>query len=226
MKILYVIPARGGSKGIPYKNIKQLNGKPLIYYTIDVVRELTTDENICVSTDDEEIIKVVEDYGLKVHFKRPFHLATDTASTNDVLLHAIDYYKTKGVNYDVIVLLQPTSPLRTSLHIKEAIDLYNEDLEMVVSVKESRAASVLCSEKENGFLEFCFNKTGSRRQEMDSFYEYNGAIYVINVGKLKEKGLSNFIKKKKYLMDETSSFDIDTPLDWFLVESIIKQKTI
>ena len=91
MKILYIIPARGGSKGIPHKNIKLLNGKPLIYYTIDVARQLTTDDHICVSTDDDEIIEVVENYGLKVPFIRPDYLATDTSTTNDVLLHAINF---------------------------------------------------------------------------------------------------------------------------------------
>ena len=108
---LYVIPARGGSKGIPHKNIKLLHGKPLIYYSIDIARSLTNDEHICVSTDDEEIIKVVSDYGLKVPFVRPRELANDTASTNDVLIHALKYYESIGKNYTAIVLLQPTSIL-------------------------------------------------------------------------------------------------------------------
>ena len=223
MKILYVIPARGGSKGIPHKNIKLLNGKPLIYYSIHVARQLTDDSNICVSTDDDEIIRVVEDYGLKVPFKRPDQLATDTATTNDVLLHAVDFYEKKGIHYHVVILLQPTSPLRTSIQVKEALELYNEQLDMVVSVKESYAASVICAENEVGFLEFCFNKSGSRRQEMTPYYEYNGAIYVINIANLKKKELGGFTNKKKYVMDEISSIDIDTTLDWIIAESIINQ---
>lgn len=223
MKILYVIPARGGSKGIPHKNIKLLNGKPLIYYSIDVARQMTSDENICVSTDDNEIIEVVESYGLKVPFKRPDHLATDTATTNDVLLHAINFYETKGFFYDVVVLLQPTSPLRKISQVREALDLYSPDLDMVVSVKESHSASIICTENKNGYLEFCFNKSGSRRQDLLTYYEYNGAIYIINVDRLKEKGLGGFIIKKKYVMDEFSSTDIDTPLDWIITEEIIKQ---
>lgn len=224
MKILYVIPARGGSKGIPHKNIKLLNGKPLICYSIDVARQLTNDENICVSTDDNDIIEVVENYGLKVPFKRPDHLATDTAKTDDVLLHAVNFYETKGIYYDVLILLQPTSPLRKVLHVKEALNLYNDNLDMVISVKESHSASVLCTENENGFLEFCFNKSSARRQEIPSYYEYNGAIYIINVDKLKKLGLSGFTLKKKYIMDEFSSVDIDIPLDWIIVESILKQQ--
>lgn len=224
MKILYVIPARGGSKGIPRKNIKPLNGKPLIYYSIDVARQLTNDENICVSTDDDEIIEVVERYGLKVPFKRPSYLATDTATTNDVLLHAIDFYESNGIYYDVLVLLQPTSPLRKVSQVEKALSLYNDSLDMVVSVKESHAASVICKENENGFLEFCFNKSGSRRQDLSSYYEYNGSIYIINISRLKEIGLSNFTFIKKCIIDEISSYDIDTPFDWFIVESILECK--
>ena len=222
MKILYVIPARGGSKGVPHKNIKLLNGKPLIYYSIDVARQLTTDDHICVSTDDEEIIKVVENYGLKVPFIRPSHLATDTATTNDVLIHAINFYEAKGDFYDVVVLLQPTSPLRNSRHVKDAINLYTNDIDLVVSVKESHAASVICEENENGYLEFCFNKEGLRRQDVPNYYEYNGAIYIINANRLKKVNLSGFTIKKKYIMDEVSSIDIDTEIEWQLSEILIR----
>lgn len=222
MKILYIIPARGGSKGIPHKNIKLLNGKPLIYYTIDVARQLTTDDHICVSTDDDEIIEVVENYGLKVPFIRPDYLATDTATTNDVLLHAINFYESRGDFYDVVVLLQPTSPLRNSIHVKEAIELYTNDIDMVVSVKESHAASVICKENENGYLEFCLNKEGLRRQDVPNYYEYNGAIYIINANRLKKVNLSGFTIKKKYIMDEVSSVDIDTEIEWQLSEILIR----
>lgn len=225
-KILVVIPARGGSKGIPGKNIKYLAGKPLICYSIDVARTLTTDEHICVSTDDDKIIDTVENYGLKVPFKRPDEFATDTATTNSVLLNAISYYESKGVFYEVIVLLQPTSPLRTSIQVKHAIELYNNQLDMVVSVKQSHAASVICHEDDKGFLELTFNKLGEGRQNFNTFYEYNGAIYVINVASLKEKGLSGFTSKKKYVMDELHSVDIDTEIDWKLAEIIVKEKHI
>lgn len=221
-KILFVIPARGGSKGIPGKNIKLLAGKPLIYYSIDVARELTNDENICVSTDDDDIAKVVENYGLSVPFIRPAELATDDATTNSVLIHAIDYYKSIGINYDSIVLLQPTSPFRTAKQVKEAIELYNSDLDMIVSVKVSHTASVLCNEDANGFIRMVFNKTGEGRQKFNTYYEYNGAIYVISVVRLAKNSLSEFDRVKKYVMDEVSSLDIDTPLDWLLAENIFE----
>lgn len=222
MNILYLIPARGGSKGVPHKNIKLLAGKPLIYYTIDAARELTTDDNICVSTDDSEIIKVVENYGLNVPFKRPAELSTDTASSNDVILHAIKYYESIGRQYDVIILLQPTSPLRKSHHIREAISLYNNNLDMIVSIKESHAASVLCSENNSNYLELIFNKNGQRRQEIDKYYEFNGAIYVLNISKLKASSISDMKKKKGYLMNDISSVDIDTELDFKIAEILLK----
>jgi CMP-N,N'-diacetyllegionaminic acid synthase len=224
MEILYIIPARGGSKGIPHKNIKLLAGKPLICYSIDVARKLTTNENICVSTDDTEIIKIVEEYGLKVPFKRPDYLATDTATTNDVLLHATEYYEAQGKKYDVIVLLQPTSPLRKIGQLREALELYKDDLDMVVSVKESHVPAVLCNENREGFLELSFNKTGARRQDISCFFEYNGAIYVINIERLKQKTLGRFSQIKKYVMDELTSVDIDTPLDWLIVEQLIQNE--
>lgn len=222
LKVLYVIPARGGSKGIPHKNIKPLAGKPLICYSIDVARSQTTDDHICVSTDDPEIKNVVEDYGLRVPFIRPESLATDTATTNDVLLHAIDFYEKQGQEYDVVVLLQPTSPLRKASHVREALSLYSNDLDMVVSVKESHAAAVLCKENNDGYLDFCFNKSGLRRQELSSYYEYNGSIYIVNIDKLKTNSLNGLTKKKKYVMDEASSIDIDTTLDWTLCEAVLR----
>jgi N-acylneuraminate cytidylyltransferase len=223
MKALFIIPARGGSKGIPYKNIKLLNGNPLILYSIEIARAITTDENICVSTDDDQIISVVENLGLKVPFKRPEELATDTATSNDVILHAISFYERRGVYYDVVVLLQPTSPLRTVQQLKEAMSLYNDNLDMVVSVKKSHAAAVLCKEDENGFLQSGLPITASRRQDIPDYYEYNGAIYVINIKSLKEKGMNNFTRKVKYLMPELNSVDIDDESDWLLAEMIAEK---
>ena len=134
MNILVVIPARGGSKGIPHKNIKKLNGKELITYSIDVARQLTSDDNICVSTDDDNIIATVENYGLKVPFKRPIELATDSAGTNGVLLHALDFYENQGRTYDVIVLLQPTSPFRSIDSLSAAVDLYTPDVDIHIII--------------------------------------------------------------------------------------------
>jgi len=143
MKELVLIPARGGSKGIPGKNIKPLNGRPLIYYTLDAACAVASPENICVSTDSDEVIRTVMEYGLGVPFKRPDYLATETASSYDVIRHAIEFYEQKGTNYDLVLLLQPTSPFRTGTHIREATDLYQLGLDMVVSVKNCSGKPIL-----------------------------------------------------------------------------------
>jgi len=224
MKALYVIPARGGSKGIPYKNIKPLDGKPLICYSIDVARALASDDDICISTDDGKIIEVVEKYGIKVPFIRPDYLAADDSTTNDVLLHAIQFYEQKGIHYDTIVLLQPTSPLRTKEQVSGALSAYDDSLDMIVSVKQSHAVSVLCQENSEGYVELYFNKDLKRRQDSAHFYEYNGAIYVINVQQLKLHSLSGLNKIRKYVMDEISSVDIDTELDFRIADLYLKSK--
>lgn len=221
LNILALIPARGGSKGIPGKNIKELKGKPLINYTIDAAREIFDDKDICVSTDNQDIIDVVENYGLLVPFMRPDEFATDFSTSVEVILHAIDYYENKGEFYETVVLLQPTSPLRKGRHIREALDVYNDTVDMVVSVKKSSAASTICEENMEGYLELILNKRGGRRQEVN-YYEYNGAIYVINVSSLKKYKTLCFPRVRKYVMDEYSSVDIDTLLDFWIVESILK----
>lgn len=229
MKILVIIPARGGSKGIPHKNIKPLNGKPLIHYTIDEARQIVNDEDICVSTDDPEIIKCVEDYGLKVPFVRPEELATDTAGTYEVLLHALNFYEKQGRHYDVVLLLQNTSPFRKVEQIKDALNLYTPDVDMVVSVKECPANPYYCvfEDDNNGYLHVCKGDGNIfRRQDAPKVYEYNGAIYIMNAEKLKTTHMHKMQKRVKYVMDNLSSFDLDTMLDWQMAESIINQKKI
>ena len=138
MKPLVIIPARGGSKGIPHKNIKLLGGKPLICRAIDNARAVAPDSDICVSTDDSEIIQVVEDYGLKVPFIRPTELAADNSGTYEVLLHALSFYEQQGRTYDTIILLQPTSPFRRDEDISEALKLYSPDVRRLSARLERR----------------------------------------------------------------------------------------
>lgn len=221
---LFVVPARGGSKGLPGKNIRDLCGKPLIAYSIDVARAFTDDDNICVSTDSAEIKGVVEKYGLKVPFLRPESLATDSASSNDVLVHAVRFYKNLGREYKNICLLQPTSPLRSVDDVQGSLDLFSEDVDMVVSVVKSHAPAVLCADDENGFVQLIYNKNAEGRQHLKEMYEFNGAVYVINVQSLLEKGMKNFSRKIKYVMSKEHSVDIDDIYDFKLVESIVKMK--
>jgi CMP-N,N'-diacetyllegionaminic acid synthase len=228
MKILYIIPARGGSKGIPGKNIKLLSGIPLIAYAINIAKELAPIDDICVSTDDDEIAKVAADFGVPPVFLRPHYLATDHASSYDVFIHAINFYENLGRNYDAIVVLQPTSPLRTLQHVKDAINIYNEKFDMIVSVKEtsSNPYYVLFEENLEGFLYKSKNGNFTRRQDCPKVYEYNGAIYVINVDSLKKKQIFEFTKIRKYLMNEYHSIDIDNHLDWILAEFLLNNKIV
>ncbi len=229
MKTLVIIPARGGSKGIPHKNIKPLNGKPLIYYTIDCARAIVDDSDICVSTDDQEIIHCVENYGIKVPFVRPAELASDTAGTYEVLLHALDYYEQQGRHYDIVVLLQNTSPFRSAEQVKEALALYKPGIDMVVSVKECSANPYynLFEEDGNGYLQVSKGEGNIfRRQDAPKVYEYNGAIYIINAIALKTTHMHKMSKRVKYVMNVFSSFDLDTMWDWKMAEMLIEQRTI
>jgi CMP-N,N'-diacetyllegionaminic acid synthase len=225
MNFLFFIPARGGSKGIPRKNIKLLNNKPLILYSIEVARAFADDCNICVSSDDDEIINIVEMCGLKVPFKRPKELATDHASGNDVIIHALNYYENIGVIFDAIVELQPTSPLRQIQDVKNAIDIFDKTIDMVVSVKETSANPyyVLFEENSKGYLEKSKNGDFVRRQDCPIVYELNGAVYVINTESLKRSKIKDFKKVKKSVMSDLNSVDLDKPSDWEYAEYLISK---
>jgi len=227
---LFLIPARGGSKGVPGKNIKPLGQKPLICYSIDIARKFVSDNLICVSTDDDAISIMVENYGLQIPFKRPAELATDTAGSYEVILSALNYYESQGYNFEKLVLLQPTSPFRLTNHVKEAMELFSLDLDMVVAVKKTNANpyTVLFEENSEGFLVKLKDSQQKieRRQDAPSVYEVNGAVYVMNVNSLKKKSIAQFTKTKKYIMDEVYSVDIDTPLDWLWCEFLLDKKII
>lgn len=229
MKTLVIIPARGGSKGIPHKNIKPLGGKALICYAIDNARSVVGDEDICVSTDDPEIVRTVEEYGLKVPFVRPASLASDTAGTYGVLLHALDFYENQDKHYDAVLLLQPTSPFRRNEDISGAMEKYDSDVDMVVSVKSASSNPYYNCFEENadGFL--CHSKGDGRyvrRQDAPEAWEYNGAVYVINPESLKKSPLSEFKKIRKHVMDDIHSLDLDTPLDWKIAELLLAENLI
>jgi N-acylneuraminate cytidylyltransferase len=226
MKPLVIIPARGGSKGLPKKNIKLLNDKPLIYYTIEAARKVFEEDSIIVSTDSNEIKEVCEQIGLKVPFIRPSHLATDFSTTRDVVLHALDYYsKSTGITPDCVILLQPTSPLRTSVHIKEALQLFNNEADMVVSVKKTDANPyyVLFEENSQGYLVKSKEMDISRRQDCPEVFEYNGAIYIYKTESFLDESKYK-ARVIKYLMDKKDSLDIDDEIDWLVVSTIMNQE--
>ena len=222
---LVVIPARGGSKGIPGKNSKPLFGKPLIHYTIEVAAELFHLERIFVSTDDVKIQELSKELGLNVPQLRPAHLATDTASSREVLLDILEQKKQQGEKIDTLILLQPTSPFRIAEDIVQAVQLYDENLDMVVSVKETKTNPYFNLFEENieGFLEK--SKTGNftSRQEVPVAYEFNGAVYIINTKSLIDKEIGSFKKIKKYIMPKERSIDLDEPLDWDIAEMMLEK---
>jgi CMP-N,N'-diacetyllegionaminic acid synthase len=225
---LFVIPARGGSKGIPRKNIKLLSGKPLIHYSIEFARLFTEDENICLSTDDQEIIECANQINLAVPFVRPPELSTDTASTFSVLHHAISFYREKGKQYEKIVLLQPTSPFREEKHLVEAFELMNGETEVTVSVVQEHNNPYfnLFEENKNGFLKISKGDGNyTRRQDCPPVYAFNGSIYIFkNESLLKAKSFKDFSNIKKYVMDEKYKVDLDTIQDWHYCEYLIVSK--
>jgi CMP-N,N'-diacetyllegionaminic acid synthase len=224
MKPLIIIPARGGSKRLPGKNIKALKGKPVIHYTIEAAKEVFDSAQICVSTDDNSIKESAEKTGLSVPFLRPDHLATDTADSRSVLVHAHQFYRDE-MNYDadVIILLQPTSPFRTGEHIIEALQLFDFSLDQVLSVKETDVNPYFLhfEEDENGYLKKVLNKSFTRKQDCPTVYEINGAIYIINTASLYKQNTLIFDKTRKYVMDKRSSIDIDDLLDFKFAEFIL-----
>lgn len=227
MRFLYVIPARGGSKGIPHKNIRPLGGRPLIAYSIEVALMVASPDEICVTTDDSAIAACAAACGTPVPFMRPAYLATDQMGTYEVLLHAVDFYESKGERFDALVLLQPTSPFRTAEEIRKAISLYTPDIDMVVSVKECDANPYYNAwEEENGFLVHS-KGDGSivRRQDAPPAWEYNGAIYVINIESLKREPLYRFGRIRKMEMSREHSVDLDTLFDWKVAELLLQEQS-
>ncbi len=224
MKTLFIIPARAGSKGVPGKNIKLLGGKPLISYSILLAKEIaTSSDEICVSTDDLRVVKIALECGVITKFLRPANLSTDNSSSNDVYLHAIEFYESQGIVFDRIVVLQPTSPFRRSEDVKNAMDLYSDQIDMVVSVNitSSNPYYVLFEENNDGFL--INSKAGKfvRRQDCPVVYELNGAVYVINIKSLRSNKINDFDKVIKYVMPEERSLDIDTYFDWVVAENLV-----
>lgn len=224
--ILIIIPARGGSKGIPKKNIKSFCGRPLIHYTIDVARQIADDSRIILSTDSEEIADSARSVGLPVPYMRPEKLATDTSSTRDAILDVMDYAEKKGIKYDKICLLQPTSPLRKAEDIEKCLELYRPDIDMVTTVVEADTNPYFnCFEvnPESGYLNIS-KGDGSlvRRQDAPDVFQFNGAVYIINPESVRNSELGVMKKRIGCKMDKIRSVDLDTPLDWTIAEVIMK----
>ncbi|WP_366669262.1 acylneuraminate cytidylyltransferase family protein [Lysinibacillus fusiformis] len=222
-KILAIIPARGGSKGLPRKNILYLNGKPLISWTIESALKSKYISECILSSDDVEIIKIAKKWGCTVPFTRPSYLAQDNSTSIDVVLHALEYYK----EYDYVLLLQPTSPLRTVEDIDSCIEyVLKNNIEICVSVCESDKSPywMYCIEDEKLIPIIQNEEMILRRQELPVSYVLNGAIYIAKI--------EQFLKEKTFFTQNTYSFimpkerskDIDDIFDFKMCEFIMQSQ--
>lgn len=227
-KILGLIPARGGSKGLLRKNILPLAGKPLISWTIEAAKENKYIDKVFVSTEDAEIAQVSKTYGADVSYLRPKELAIDTAKTIDVVLHTLDEFSRRGEKYDIVALLQPTSPLRTNCHIDFAIEkLFDEKIKSVISVSEVDHHPYWCNKlQKNGCMDDFINKNflNLRRQDLPKYYRLNGAIYVAYSEFLYES--KSFFGHNTYshIMPKEQSIDVDNEVDFLMAELLMNKR--
>lgn len=223
-KILSVIPARGGSKGIPRKNIKLFLGKPLIYYSIKTALDAGVFDRVVVSTDDDEIAQISKSFGAFV-VKRPAELAQDVSSVEDAVLHVLDFLK-QSENYepDIVALLEPTSPLRSVKTIKECIEVYkNTDADSLITLEESYACHGYLKEGKFKFLE---DNLPRRRQDRVPIYSEQGAIYLTEVPLLREKGKLLGDNLYGYVLPNTEAMDVNSILDFVIAEAVMKYRGI
>ena len=222
---LGIIPARGGSKRLPRKNVLDLAGKPLIAWTIDAAKGSKYIDKIIVTSDDDEILQISDDLSVDTN-KRPDELASDTATTVAVTEHTIDNLND---TYDFIIILQPTSPLRTFKHIDEAIELlFKKKADAIVSVCETEHSPLWSNTlSDNKSMEGFISKDylNKRGQDLPKYFRLNGAIYICDVFKFKQYQ-SLLIDKNIYAYEMASedSIDIDTQIDFDLAEIQLSKK--
>lgn len=225
--MLAVIPARGGSKGVPGKNIRELAGEPLIAYTIKAACEAGIFSKIIVSTDSGGIADIAVRYGAEVPFLRPASISGDTTSSDAVIMHALDYYEELGVRFDMVCKLQPTSPLRNSVHLREAWNLFHErQPDFLVSVCECEHSPLWTGVLGNDLCmdEFISEEVKrSCRQTLPVYYRLNGAIYMARAERFRQN--KSFFGKNgiAYIMGQEDSIDIDSELDFKIAEMVMEK---
>ncbi|WP_270255456.1 cytidylyltransferase domain-containing protein [Collinsella intestinalis] len=224
MSVLAVIPARGGSKGIPGKNIKEVCGHPLIAYTIDAARKSKYIDDVVVSTDSEQIASISNRYGARTPFLRPAHLSGDEARSIDALIHCVDWLSRHGQKYDIAVFLQPTSPLRSASEIDGSLETFIVHGKLGVASVSRVSESPLLMRRlcQSGVLHPLIPVESTiRRQEMPEFFRVNGAIYINMIeGLSSETSLND--NPIGYCMQESRSIDIDCVDDLRAAEELLK----
>jgi len=228
LKILGIIPARGGSKGIPGKNIKSLAGKPLIAYTVESIQESKLLTNAILSSDDEAIISIAKELGLKVPFIRPAELASDHSPTLPVILHALDFFSSQGEYFDAVCLLQTTTPFRTKgmidLAIKKMIETDADALVSVLPVPHEYNPHWIFEPDASGWLKIATGeeKIIPRRPELPATYFRDGAIYITKTSVLL-KNESLYGQKLTFILgDQARYVNLDTLEDWRKAELLVQ----
>jgi CMP-N,N'-diacetyllegionaminic acid synthase len=227
---LAIIPARGGSKGLPGKNIKELCGKPLIAWSIESALNSKYIDEVMVTTDNQNIAEISKQYGANVPFLRPEELASDTATTFDAVKHTIEFYKNElNKEFDYIVLLEPTSPLRESYDIDNAIEiLFNSKADSIVGISktEDQNPAFLVLKDENGYILGYENKNMKvfRRQDIKDVYFFEGTIYISKTDVLLREKTFYHKNTIGYEVPKYKSLEIDDIYDFVMVEAIMKYK--
>lgn len=231
MSVLFVIPARGGSKGLPGKNIKKIAGKPLLQWSAEAAigaAQILQNSKVVLSTDSEEIATLGKELLVEVPFLRPKELAEDTSASIDVILHAVEHYKTNGFNPDYVFMIEPTSPQRTSDDlIKSFHYLKSKEMEGAESLvgicKTENCHPYFLTNLKNGFLEPYSNKDFKvyRRQEINDVYFFEGSMYLSKTESLRIRKSFYHDKTIGYEMPKWKSFEIDDYCDFIMIESLL-----
>ena len=224
--MIAVIPARSGSKGLPDKNIKLLAGKPLLSYSIEAALKANIFDTVMVSTDSERYAEIAKKYGAEVPFLRSEETASDAASTRDCIIEVLDKYKALGKNFDKVMILQPTSPLRTSQNIIDADLLYKQrNAKSVISVNVMDHSIEWCNTlgQDLSLKNFLLPEKDLRRQDMKQYYMLNGSIYLHDVDYYYQHKYCFDERAFAYIMSREQSIDIDTILDFKFAEVLIKE---
>ncbi len=226
MKCLAIIPARGGSKGVPDKNIRNINGHPLIAWSIRQALVVPSITNVVVSTDSEEIALIASEYGAEVPFIRPIELAQDETPTEPVMAHSIEWYESHGIKHDAVILLQPTSPLRLPESLQEAVECFEaENASSLLSVCENHAFFWRKISPVSASYDY---KNRPRRQDINEderSYKETGSIYITLLDAFKKYNNRLVEEILPFEMAEIESYEIDTEVDFLVIESLMNSSS-